>query len=235
MSILDLTYIIDPGGTIVNTEYDAHIHGVYPGRTTHRGLAPELVPAPGLQPAGRHRMVCRSGAAARQQRSGKERPPWLPTTRSVRIRHRQDTAAILELIRRELVPLSNAPIGREALTDRALTARIRQGRTLVAAGRSGSVKDFIHVMVTSRPNAPVLLQIDMLAVEPDSPADRESVRRCFGSRRYGRFPPLHSRIALRGRGQRAGTPVLSARGIPGHPYWPSLRCWELYKPLIPVI
>ena len=150
-------------------------------------------------------------------------------------RHRQDTAAILELIRRELAPLSNAPIGREALTDRALTARIRQGRTLVAAGRSGSVKGFIHVMVTSRPNAPVLLQIDMLAVEPDSRGQGIGTALLREAERYGRFRRCTAASLFVDEGNDRAHLFYLRAGYRAIRYWPSLRCWELYKPLIPVI
>jgi Acetyltransferases len=150
-------------------------------------------------------------------------------------RGRQDTGAILRLIRRELVPLSRSPIGRDSLSDRALIARIRQGRTLVAAGRDDEVKGFVHFMVTSRPNVPVLLQIDMLAVEPDSRGQgigsallREAeaggrARRCTAASLFVDEDNDRAHLFY----QRAGYRTIQ--------YWPSLRCWELYKPLIPEI
>ncbi|AGA57193.1 MULTISPECIES: GNAT family N-acetyltransferase [Thermobacillus] len=150
-------------------------------------------------------------------------------------RHRQDTAAILRLIRRELVPLSHTPIGREALTDRALTARIRQGRTLVADGQDGEVKGFVHFMVTSRPNVPALLQIDMLAVEPDSRGQGIGSALLREAELYGRSRRCTAASLFVDEGNDRAHLFYLRAGYRAIQYWPSLRCRELYKPLFPDI
>ena len=146
-------------------------------------------------------------------------------------RYKQDTVAILRLIRRELVPLSLRPIGRESLTDRALIARIRQGRTLVAAGRGGEIKGFIHVLITSRPNVPALLQIDMLAVEPDSRGQGIGSALLREAESYGRSRRCAAASLYVDEGNDRAHLFYQRAGYRTVQYWPSFRCWELYKPL----
>jgi ribosomal protein S18 acetylase RimI-like enzyme len=149
---------------------------------------------------------------------------------TIRPYRRRDIPAILRLIRRELAPLSLKPVGREALTDRALAARIRPGRTLVAAGRGGEVQGFIHILVTSRPNAPVLL-VDMLAVAPDSRGRGIGSALLGEAEAYGRSRRCAAASLFVDEGNGRAHLFYLRAGYRTVRYWPSFRCWELWKPL----
>lgn len=148
-------------------------------------------------------------------------------------RPRRDTADILRLIRRELVPLSRKPIGREALTDRALAERIRLGRTLVAVGRGGEITGFIHVLITSRPNVPALLQIDMLAVDRGSRGQGIGSALLKEAEAWGRSRRCAAASLYVDEGNDRAHLFYQRAGYQTVQFWPSFRCWELYKPLYP--
>lgn len=149
---------------------------------------------------------------------------------TIRPCRRRDFPAILRLIRRELVPLSLKPVGREALTDRALAARIRTGRTLVAAGRGGEVKGFVHILVTGRPDAPVLL-VDMLAVVPDSRGRGIGSALLAEAEAYGRSRRCAAASLFVDEGNDRAHFFYLRAGYRAVRYWPSFRCRELWKPL----
>lgn len=150
-------------------------------------------------------------------------------------RYRQDTKTILKMIRSELVPLSRNPIGREALTDRALIARIRQGRTLVAAGRGGRIEGFIHLLIRRQPNSPALLQIDMLAVNPDSRGRGIGSALLAEAEIYGRSQGCAAASLFVDEGNVRAHRFYHNAGYRTIRHWPSYRCWELHKPLFPVL
>lgn len=150
-------------------------------------------------------------------------------------RPNRDTPAILRLIRRELAPLSRKPIGREALTDRALTARIRRGRTLVAAGRNGKVLGFIHIVAARQPFAPARLWIDLLAVEPESRGLGIGSSLLMEAEAYGRSRRCASAVLFVDEGNERAHRFYHRAGYRTVRWWPSYRCWELCKPLIPAV
>ena len=146
-------------------------------------------------------------------------------------RPQRDTADILRLIRHELVPLSLGPVKREALTDRALTARIRKGRTLVAAGRNGRMMGFIHIVVADRSSAPALLQIDLLAVDPACRGRGIGSALLREAEAYGRSRRCAAAALFVDEGNDRAHAFYLRAGYRTVRYWPSFRCWELYKPL----
>ncbi|OUM95349.1 MAG: hypothetical protein A9Z00_08310 [Thermobacillus sp. ZCTH02-B1] len=152
-------------------------------------------------------------------------------------RPHRDTPAILRLIRSELAPLSRVPIGREALTDRALAARIRRGRTLVAAGRNGKVLGFIHFMFMAAkpPLAPAWLHIDLLAVEPESRGRGIGSALLAEAEAYGRSRRCASAVLFVDDGNDRAHRFYLRAGYRTVRYWPSLRCRELWKPLVPAL
>ena len=150
-------------------------------------------------------------------------------------RPRRDTPSVLRLIRRELAPLSRAPIGREELTDRALAARIRRGLTLVAAGRDGKVLGFIHILVARPPHAPARLQIDLLAVEPESRGRGVGSALLKEAEAYGRSRRCASAVLFVDEGNDRAHRFYTRAGYTTVRWWPSLRCWELRKPLMPAV
>jgi ribosomal protein S18 acetylase RimI-like enzyme len=148
-------------------------------------------------------------------------------------RPRRDTPAILRLIRRELAPLSRKPIGREALTDRALAERIRRGRTLVAVGRGGKVKGFVHILVVEQPDAPARLMVDLLAVEPASRGRGIGSALLREAEAYGRRIKCQAASLFVDEGNDLAHRFYLHAGYHTVRYWPQLRCWELHKPLSP--
>jgi ribosomal protein S18 acetylase RimI-like enzyme len=144
---------------------------------------------------------------------------------------RRDTAAILRLIRRELAPLSRKPIGREALTDRALAERIRRGRTLVAAGRSGRVTGFIHILIIQQPHAPARLLIDLLAVDPESRGRGIGSALLREAEIHGRSRRCQAAVLYVDEGNDRALRFYHRAGYRTVRFWPAFRCWELFKTL----
>ncbi|AJY77442.1 hypothetical protein VN24_02410 [Paenibacillus beijingensis] len=76
---------------------------------------------------------------------------------------RTDDGAIISLIRKELIPLSQTVHPRDAQTLRTLKKRLRNGSTIVAAkSKTAAPIGFIHYEIVSG-----IIHIDLLAVHPD--------------------------------------------------------------------
>lgn len=153
-------------------------------------------------------------------------------------RGKRDADAVYGLIRRELVPLSRNQVRREDVTDRALHARLRKGRTFIAlGGRSAAVDGFVHLMikdvpVDAQPQGSRLLQIDMLAVRRDRQGRRLGTRLLEEAERYGRNRRCTAAMLFVDEGNERAVRFYARAGYQTVRYLPDYRCYELRKPLI---
>lgn len=146
----------------------------------------------------------------------------------IRRRTPRDDRAILELVRRELVPRSSLPEPSPSRLRRDMAIRLKRGATFVAVRPAGSVAGFVHLETRG-----TTLFVDLLAV---APADRN---RGWGSalmRRAEQYGLERECREVRLFVDERNAPAQRFYGRLG--YWPvrrvkPLHCIEMYKRLVP--
>ncbi len=142
-------------------------------------------------------------------------------------RPRFDLPTIVRLIREELAPLSANPVHRDSLSRRRIAERLARGPVYVAAaGKAAPPEGFIHVMVIQS-----MLQIDMLAVCPESRSRRLGTKLLVQAEHYGAAQGCHAARLYVDEANHRAHRFYARSGYRVTLYLPKLRCYEMIKPL----
>lgn len=137
-----------------------------------------------------------------------------------------DKAAVLQLIRSELVPLSNTVHSLDGKLLRHLPRRLRQGVTLIAARtRSSPPLAFIHFMTGK------LLFIDMLVVHSRYQGMRLGTQLMREAETHGRLHGCSRALLFVDKGNDRASRFYERLGYTIDRYDQALQCYELSKPL----
>lgn len=138
-----------------------------------------------------------------------------------------DKAAVLQLIRAELVPLSNTVHSLDGKLLRLLPRRLKQGVTLIAGRtRSSPPLAFIHYMTGNK-----LLFIDMLVVHSRYQGKQLGTQLMCAAEADGRARGCSRALLFVDKGNDGAVRFYNRLGYTLARYDQALQCYELGKPL----